>query len=210
MRCYRRVVALVLCCFGLMLTGAIASPADHLRVILAKYHTFSAKFVEKTYTDKGQLLAETTGQFWLRRPNQFRWLASQPSEQVIIGDGRFIWIYNVDLMQVTKQPQHQQNTPIQLLLGDPAQLLRFYRVSEKRLSPDDVSFVFVAKDKTAVFQQVSMRFEHGFLQELGLDNTLGQHSQFRFLSAKLNEAVAPSVFRFTPPKGVDVINHDLP
>ena len=187
---------------------AMSSPVSALSALLANYRTFSAHFTERTSMDKGEVIAESKGRFWLRRPNQFRWEANGPSQQIIIGDGRTLWIYDVDLMQATKQPQQQNNTPIQLLLGDPAKLSRHYIIAEQKLGQGKVRFEFVAKQQDAVFQQVVLQFFHGKLQQLSLHNNLGQHSQFVFTKPVLNQALNADLFQFTPGADVDVISHD--
>ena len=80
-----------------------SAAATQLQNYLSQYQTFSASFTEKTLSSRGALVATSHGSMWLQRPNKFRWTTQTPTHQVIVGDGRYLWIYNVDLMQVTKQ-----------------------------------------------------------------------------------------------------------
>ena len=53
----------------------------------------------------------------LARPDRFRWRYSEPYEQVIVSDGKAVWIYDADLKQVTVRPMGQA------MAGSPALLL---------------------------------------------------------------------------------------
>ena len=50
-------------------------------------------------------MQQSEGEFYLNRPGKFRWDYRAPYEQIIVSDGQRIWIYDVDLQQVTVQKQ---------------------------------------------------------------------------------------------------------
>ena len=39
----------------------------------------------------------------LQRPGKLRWAYSKPFEQLIVGDGSTLWIYDKELAQITKR-----------------------------------------------------------------------------------------------------------
>lgn len=49
----------------------------------------------------------TYGTFKILRPGLFKWEYTKPYKQTIVGDGKTIWLYDVDLAQVTKSSQDQ-------------------------------------------------------------------------------------------------------
>ena len=49
----------------------------------------------------------SSGSFQILRPGLFKWEYNKPYQQTIVGDGKTIWLYDVDLKQVTKSNQNQ-------------------------------------------------------------------------------------------------------
>ena len=56
----------------------------------------------------------------MKRPNRFRWTYAAPSELVIVADGEKLWIYDVELKEVTVTPFDDTvgASPAVLLSGD--------------------------------------------------------------------------------------------
>ena len=199
-------------CFVLLFFCSILSSAStlssELSGLLSKYRSFSAGFIQKTYSNRGRLLSTSKGDFWLARPNQFRWSVVSPNKQVIVGDGRFVWIYNVALMQVTKQRfVNRAQSPINVLVSDSKTLDAYYTVSKKNLTSHRVEYHLVARDQEGSIRSISLRFDKAVLSSMTLDNSLGQHAVFLFSKVSLNPTLSSDVFRFIVPKNVDVINN---
>jgi len=193
-------------CYSSFLLASGAS--QELSGTLAAYKTFSAIFSQKTFTANGRLISSAKGKFWLSRPNRFRWNALSPNKQMIVGDGQYVWIYDVDLMQVTKQPfVNRGQSPINILISDAKTLTSHYRVEKKTMIDGQVQYRLTAKAENSSLRGIQLFFKKGLLTAMALDNNLGQHSVFSFSGMALNSRIASSVFRFRVPKGVDVINN---
>ena len=63
----------------------------------------------------------SSGRFEFLRPNRFRFEYTKPFEQTIVADGQTLWLYDVDLNQVTQRSQSQAlgSTPAALLASAP-------------------------------------------------------------------------------------------
>jgi len=183
--------------------------AEEFSSHLGHYQSFSAHFVQTTLSGQGAVVASAQGQFWLNRPDQFRWQTTAPNQQVIVGDGRYVWNYDPDLLQATKQPYNNKaQTPMQLLLSGAKSLSAHFHVSKKTLSADASEFILKANaPASSGFRQITFRFSDNALVAMRLDNTLGQQSSFRFSQIKINQTIPSRRFRFVLPKGVDVINN---
>ena len=73
---------------------------------------------------EGQTTARSktsSGSFEFQRPAHFRFLYRKPFEQTLVADGQTVWLYDVDLNQVTarKQAQVLGSTPAALLASAP-------------------------------------------------------------------------------------------
>ena len=77
--------------------GAAAS----LRVFLDEAQTMSAEFRQTLFTETGEASQSSSGRFYVKRPGRFRWDYAAPAEQLVVSDGTSLWMYDVDLEQVT-------------------------------------------------------------------------------------------------------------
>ncbi|HYL23973.1 MAG TPA: outer membrane lipoprotein chaperone LolA, partial [Burkholderiales bacterium] len=78
-----------------------------------------AQFEQKVYDRTGKLVQQSHGSFVFQRPGRFRWVYEKPADQVIVGDGQRVWIYDRQLNQVTvrKLSAALGSTPAALLAG---------------------------------------------------------------------------------------------
>ncbi|MCB1610887.1 MAG: outer membrane lipoprotein chaperone LolA, partial [Xanthomonadales bacterium] len=85
-------------------------------------NNLTARFVQQVYDDSDNALDSASGTLALARPNRFRWDYLKPEEQRIIADGDNIWIYDVELEQVSVRPQSfdEQQSPLAVLLDLPS------------------------------------------------------------------------------------------
>src|SRR5690606_35728590 len=98
--------------------------AQRLTELLNQAQTLTARFSQLTLDGSGSRLQETSGELALKRPGQFRWHTDAPLEQLLVSNGKQIWLYDPDLEQVTIQTLDQRlsHTPALLLSGDVSQI----------------------------------------------------------------------------------------
>lgn len=165
-----------------------------------------AQFSQSVFDRNGRKTQEASGTLFLSRPGKFRWVYTKPYAQLIVGDGKKLWIYDEDLDQVTvrKLDQAIGESPAALLAGnnDMAKLFDLKDTGDK----DGLEWLEATpKGKEGSFEKVRMGFRGNDLATMELQDNFGQTTQLRFTSLERNPAMGGSLFRFTPPKGVDVI-----
>ena len=86
---------------------------------LANVKSGRAAFTQTVTSVDGAKKKDSSGQFEFVRPNRFRFSYAKPFEQQIVADGQKVWLYDVDLNQVTVRPIAQAlgATPAALLAG---------------------------------------------------------------------------------------------
>ena len=117
-----------------------------------------------------------------------------------------MWIYDEDLKQVTvkKLDQALGSTPAALLAGNNEAMRAFTLID--RGSKDGVEWLeAVPRDKEGSFERIRMGFGESGLQAMELVDSFGQTTVLRFDSLERNPKLNPALFRFSPPKGADVI-----
>lgn len=189
--------------------SATAAPADNLvaakrlNKLLTNTKSMTADF---TQTTKGATNGTFKGSMSVQRPNNFRWETKSPSEQLIVANGNSMWIYDKDLEQATKQGVDSQvgNTPALLLSGDPSKIDKNFKITQPYENKN--YYVLYPKSSDASFKDLSVSFSGGKPVMMVLNDTLGQTTSIKFSGIKMNPSISSNQFKFTPPKGVDVIN----
>lgn len=151
----------------------------------------------------------STGTFEFARPDRFRFLYRKPFEQTIVADGKTLWLYDVDLNQVTARAQSQVlgATPAALIAASPdlAALRRDFTL-EPAAERDGLQWVrAIPKAKDGQLQSVSAGFKGDELAVLEILDGFGQRSVMRFSGMQLNPALPAATFQFKPPAGADVV-----
>lgn len=204
---YRTLFALFLL-FPLSVHAADA--AQRLADILGAQRTMQADFEQTVHGSNGVVTQSARGTMQVARPQLFRWEVREPFEQLIIADGKQVWVYDPDLMQAVVRPFDSQlaDTPA-LLFGGDAQLIgeRFV-VTIPEETAKGFRFELKPKADNALFESLRVTFIDNRLREMSLLDGLGQRTRIQFGNVSLNGAIPDSRFRFEPPAGTDVIRED--
>jgi len=191
---------------ALLLAGAArADSVDLLRDFAQNVKSGRAAFTQTVTSVDGAKKKDSSGQFEFVRPNRFRFTYAKPFEQQIVADGQKVWLYDVDLNQVTVRPMTQAigATPAALLAG--STLDKEFELKALPAS-DGLEWVQAApRVKDGPIQSLRVGFKGSVLAALEIVDAFGQRSMLRFTALEQNVKLADETFRFTPPKGADVI-----
>jgi outer membrane lipoprotein carrier protein len=203
-------VAVVLALAAGAACWAAASPATEIDRYLTGLSSWSADFKQTINDGQGKVLRSAAGKFYLQRPGKFRWDYSDPSEQLVLADGKQIWFYDKDLAQanVRNMDATLASTPAMLLSGSGSVSDQF----DIKALPDDGGlhwYQLIPKHPETDFQLVRLGFDkEGELASMFLADKLNQITQLTFTHPTKNPKFAPDLFTFSPPAGVDVIGRD--
>ena len=184
---------------------ANTTAVNSLTTKLAAYQTYQASFVQVARNNNSNAVSYNRGLVWLQRPSRFRWESYQPTHQILVADGKTLWIYDTGLQEVTKRQlgNHQQFSAAELLTGNITTIVTHFSVSYKQ-----GWYVLIPKTPSATLQQLKLKFTKGKLSGLAFTNKFGQTNTFKFANIKVNQVLKSSLFKFKVPPGVDVINQD--
>ncbi len=151
----------------------------------------------------------SSGIFEFARPGHFRFEYTKPFEQTIVADGQTLWLYDVDLKQVTarKQAQVLGSTPAALIASAAdVKALEADFVLKPDADSEGMEWVRATpKAKDNSLQNVRIGFQSGTLAVLEIVDSFGQKSSLRFNAFKANANLPATTFQFKPPAGADVI-----
>ena len=151
----------------------------------------------------------SSGTFEFARPGQFKFVYKKPFEQTIVADGQTLWLYDVDLNQVTarKQAQVLNSTPA-ALIASASDLKALQADFTLTAEPDKDGLEWVSatpKSKDNQVQTVRVGFRAGTLAVLEILDSFGQNSRMSFSTFTANIARDAAIFQFKPPAGADVV-----
>ena len=166
------------------------------------------RFTQQVFDDNGRVRESSSGRVALSAPRLFRWEYEKPYPQLIVADGRTVWVYDPDLEQVSRRPQGsaEQDSPLAALI-DPGRLDRDFLVEDGGES-DGLQWLLLKPKQAAddaAFQSARLGLDASGLARMEIVDALGQRTQIRFSSWKRNPAFAADTFTYTPPAGVDVV-----
>jgi outer membrane lipoprotein carrier protein len=185
---------------------ALGSSQERFSEFINGTLTARGEFEQKIFDTDRRLLQESRGVLAFSRPGKFRWTYQKPYAQLIVGDGSKVWIYDEDLRQVTvrKLDQALGSTPAALLAGN-NEAMRAFRLSDKG-SKDGLEWLeALPREKEGGFEKIRMGFGPSGLQIMELVDGFGQTTVLRFKALERNPKLDSALFRFSPPKGADVI-----
>ena len=168
-----------------------------------------ADFEQKVYDKNGKLVQESKGNFAFLRPGRFRWNYAKPNPQVIVGDGERVWIHDPDLNQVTVRRIARAigATPAALLAGS-SEIEKAFELSETGDRDGYAWLEAKPRERESGFERIRLGLGVAGVEAMELVDHFGQTTVLRFSNVVRNPQIDPGTFRFTPPKGADVLGQD--
>lgn len=169
--------------------------------------SISSDFTQTVYGVRKNKIS--VGKMQIERPNKFRWEYVDDG-QLIVSDGKTIYIYDKPLQQVTQKPLNDSlgKSPALLLAGG-RDIKKYYNVA---VLPSSESLEWVNLTPSNVsdnngFKMVTIGFNpgNGSLSQMKFIDNFGNKSMINFSNVKVGVRAPSSTFNFTPPTGVDVI-----
>ena len=205
----KRKSALIPLAAVLLLAGqAQAGARDDLTAFTQGLKGLDGQFSQQVYDVNGKRKESSSGRVALSAPRLFRWEYVKPYPQLIVADGKHVWVYEPDLQQATKRPQgaEEQNSPLAALI-DPSKLERDFTITEAgesgglewlQLSPRE-------QGDEGGFRSAKLGFGKAGLARMSVVDALGQRTEITFSDWKRNPGFANGTFSYVPAKGVDVV-----
>lgn len=197
--------ALLFC--ALFATSPVKAAAiDQLRTFLTQTTSARGEFAQRVVRSGSTAAQESKGRFTFQRPGKFRWLYERPYEQLIVADGQQLVIYDRDLNQATvrKLQSALPSSPASILFGS-NDFEREFEVSDVG-ARDGLEWISAKpRAKDTPFSRIEIGFRNGLPGAMLLVDGFGQTTQLTFGNVERNPKLEADAFRFTPPKGADVL-----
>ncbi len=197
---------------AMLALGAVVAQADtgtqRLDKFMKKAKTVEATFTQEVVSEQGKIMQTALGKFHLKRPGKFRWEYQSPNPQLIVGDGKKLWVYDKELEQVTVKPMKQAlgSSPAGILMRQ-RDLNDDFIVLERSPREGMLWVDLRPKKKSGDFKRILIGLDDIGVQAMDLYDQFGQITMIRFQESSYNKPLKGSLFKFTPPPGADVIGN---
>ena len=207
MRLMKRSIFALACLAAVQM--AHAGAIDKLHRFLETTKTLRADFAQIVVAKNGKKPQQSAGVMMISRPGKFRWQITKPYAQLLVGDGEKVWIFDEDLRQVSvkKFDAALGSTPAALLVGGNSgnSLDKNFTLREAGEHDGLEWLEAIPKGSDSGFEKLQLGFAGNDLKAMELADNFGQTTSLLFARIERNVSLAPSLFHFTPPVGVDVI-----
>ncbi len=186
-----------------------------LKRLEGRYSTqgFSARFFQSSTLKALDITETASGTMIVKRPAMMRWMYEKPEKQLIITDGKQLWIYRPAENQVTVG-----NAPVFFGDGKGASFLsniqsirkKFNVTLEKITTSQEYVLKLVPSDKSfdlvSVFLVISGdTFD---IVEVVTYNSYEDETRIELSNIKLEQSIDDAQFKFVIPQGAEVMRMD--
>lgn len=189
--------------------GGLASLETFVKTVKSGRADFTQVVTAPAREGQAPRSKTSSGSFEFSRPSRFKFVYRKPFEQTIVADGQTLWLYDVDLNQVTarKQSQVLASTPAALIASAPdLRALQADFTLADAPSKDGLEWVLATpKAKDSQLQSIGVGLRAGELVVLEILDSFGQRSVLTFSSFEVNPSLPGKTFEFKAPAGADVI-----
>jgi len=169
---------------------------ERLDEYLKGLSSLQSSFTQVTFNADRTQMMEARGTFYLQRPGRFRWEYDTPNRQVIVADGKRVYLHDLDLEQVSHQSQAKalRGTPA-LLLADGGPIEKHFSAKpiESRDGRDWVELTPKAADTDVV--RIELGFGGRELDSMIMEDSFGQMTRLNFSATQRNPRLDPELFK---------------
>ena len=195
-------------CLLISLNAATAADSiQNLQSHLQAYQQLSGQFQQRVSSDNNADVHQSSGHFWIKKPNKFRWQYVMPYAQEITSNGLRVWVYDEDLEQVTIKPSSTAiaSSPLAIILGS-SSLEDYFTVSEVKKEDGLQWLSLIPINGDTGFESVQVGFENSVLAKMLMQDNFGQTTQLDFSQVTIHSNLDDAMFEFKQLEGVDVFD----
>jgi outer membrane lipoprotein carrier protein len=202
--------------------GAGASPGelnandvvDRIQAHYAEVSDFSASFVQtvahKLFPGR---LERSYGAVMFKKSGLMRWEYARPEKKLFVYDGSTLWVYEPEVPQAFKATANAARLRNALaFLNGEGKIKESYKAEKLDAARFDFTAGYVLKltplDKNSPFKKIELYVsstDFHVVRSVVVDNE-GNRNRFDFSNSAHNGGLSASLFTFSPPAGVPVID----
>lgn len=182
---------------------------DYIQDFYQKIQTLEAEFIQEAYISQGHKEV-SSGRLWIKKPGKFRWEYYKPQKLFIISSGKSIYFYYPEEKQALVYPSGTtfgSKLALGFMTGRGNVKTDLKVESFQTLDNDFWKLNFLPANNDQKVRRISLVVnpKSGEVKEVILNMASGETLRIIFNNLQYNKALKDSLFQFSPPKDVKVI-----
>ena len=176
-----------------------------------KVSTFEADFTQRSYVKMMNQVQSVKGTVKIKKPGKMKWVYGAPDTQILISDGKNLWLYVPEEEQATKVPVesiYSSNTPALFLAGK-GKLTRSFNVESVSEENRNILVTLVPKNEDQGLARLILHANKKNYQITGstVYDKLGNKTDIRFSRIRINREIPEEQFQLKTPPGVEILDY---
>ena len=176
-----------------------------------KVSTFEADFTQRSYVKMMNQTQSIKGTVKIKKPGKMKWVYGAPDTQILISDGKNLWLYVPEEEQATKVPVesiYSSNTPALFLAGK-GKLTRSFNVESVSQENQNILVTLVPKNEDQGLARLILHADKKNYQSTGstVYDKLGNKTEIRFSRIRINREIPEEQFQLRTPPGVEILDY---
>jgi outer membrane lipoprotein carrier protein len=147
-----------------------------------------------------------SGRVFIKRPGLMRWEYQKPEKKLFVADGHSYYFYVPADKQVIVQDQAGDKRAPALLLSEDRDILADYTAALEPPEDGLDRLRLVPREPDPDVESVSVSLDSALrIREILVRDLQGSETRYRFEEIEQNIGLQRALFRFDPPRGVEVI-----
>ena len=198
---------------ALSLTEKAQALAAKVQALYEETGSFTADFEQEVLWRRGGTVRLSRGKVWFKKPGLMRWEYRWPESFLIVADGKEVYLYTPEDKQVMIFPSGKVLSPKVTLgfINGRGNLLRDFTImGYEDLEKGLAALELHPKVENPQVERLRLvvKKANGLITEIWFWDYLGNLTKIRFLRLRRNVAIEDDIFRFKPPKGVEIIREE--
>ena len=184
---------------------------DSIQRQYEKVSTFEADFTQRSYVKMMNQTQSVKGTVKIKKPGKMKWVYGAPDTQILISDGKNLWLYVPEEEQATRVPVesiYSSNTPALFLAGK-GKLTQSFNVESVSEENKNVLVTLVPKNDDHGLARLILHADKKNYQITGstVYDKLGNKTEIRFSQIRINREIPEEQFQLKTPPGVEILDY---
>jgi outer membrane lipoprotein carrier protein len=184
---------------------------DSIQRQYEKVSTFEADFTQRSYVKMMNQTQSVKGTVKIKKPGKMKWVYGAPDTQILISDGKNLWLYVPEEEQATRVPVesiYSSNTPALFLAGK-GKLTQSFNVESVSEENKNILVTLVPKNDDQGLARLILHADKKNYQITGstVYDKLGNKTEIRFSQIRINREIPEEQFQLKTPPGVEILDY---
>ncbi|MEX0911868.1 MAG: outer membrane lipoprotein carrier protein LolA, partial [Gemmatimonadota bacterium] len=185
---------------------------DRAERAYAQLRSMEADFVQQVYVPLLERTIDSRGKIFHRAPDRFLMRFSEPAGDVVVADGRYVWMYypSNDPIQVMRSPLTEGGQQADLqreFLSDATERYRATRTGSENVGGRQTHALTLVPRSASPYQEIRIWVDaqDSLVRRFEITEQNGSVRRLEMRNLRPNVPLGDDLFEFTPPPNAQVI-----